>query len=103
MEVFKTQYSNLGVNIGCLKKRYLYTTILSFYLQWKGTWSVIKWFSSFENKERVSLMVFDIECFYSSISENLFIKAIQFAKLITKITDEGINLIIQSRKTLLFN
>ena len=48
-------------------------------------------------------MVFDIECFYSSISENLLIKAIQFAKLITKITDEGINLIIQSRKTLLFN
>ena len=48
-------------------------------------------------------MVFDIECFYSSVSENVFIKAIQFAKLITKITDEGINLIIQSRKTLLFN
>ena len=48
-------------------------------------------------------MVFDIENFYPSISKNLFIKAIQFPKQITEITDKDINLIMQARKTLLFN
>ena len=33
---------------------------------------------------------------------NLFIKAIQFVKQITKISDEDINLIMKARKTLLF-
>ena len=45
-------------------------------------------------------MTFDIESFYPSISDNLFIKAIQFGR---EITDEDINLIMQARKTLLFN
>ena len=71
--------------------------------QSKDTSSVIKWFNNFENKERLSFMIFDIESFYPSISENLFIKAIQFARQITEITDEDMNLIIQARKTLLFN
>ena len=48
-------------------------------------------------------MVFNIESFYPSISENLFIKAIQFHKQITEITDEDINLTMQARKTLFFN
>ena len=43
-------------------------------------------------------MVFDIESFYPSISKNLFIKVIQFAKQVTKITDEDINLIMQTTK-----
>ena len=48
-------------------------------------------------------MVLDIKSFYPTFSENLFIKIIQFAKQITEITDEDINLIMQARKTLLFN
>ena len=48
-------------------------------------------------------MIFDIENFYPSFSEYLFIKAIQFARQITEITEEDINLIMQARKTLLFN
>ena len=71
--------------------------------QWKDTPSVIKWFNSFENKERLSFMIIDNESFYPSISENLFIKAIQFARQITEITHEDINLIMQARKVLLFN
>ena len=64
---------------------------------------MIEWFNNFENKERLSFMVSDIESFYPSTKENLFIKAVQFAKQITEITDEDINLIMQARKTLLFN
>ena len=48
-------------------------------------------------------MLFDIESFYRSISENLFIKAIQSAKQITEISDEDINLTMQARKITLFN
>ena len=59
---------------------------------------MIEWFNNFENKEWLSFMIFDIEGFYPSISDNLFIKAIQFAKQITQITDDDINLIMQARK-----
>ena len=71
--------------------------------QWKDTSSITEWFNNFENKQRLTFMVFDIEIFYPSISENLFIKAIQFARQITEITEEDINLIMEARKALLFN
>ena len=71
--------------------------------QWKDTSSVIEWFNNFENKERLSFMVFDIESFYPSFSENMFVNDIQFAGQITEITDEDINSIMQARKTLLFH
>ena len=47
--------------------------------------------------------MFNIERFYPLISENLFIKAIQFAKQMNEISVEDINLIMQARKTLLFS
>ena len=61
---------------------------------WKDPSSVIKWFNNFENKQRLSFIEFDMKSFYPSISENLFIKAIQFAKQITETTEEDINLIM---------
>ena len=48
-------------------------------------------------------MVYDMKRFYPSIKDNIFVKVIQFTKKLTEITDEGINLIMQARKTLLFN
>ena len=48
-------------------------------------------------------MVYDIKRFYPSMRDNIFVKLTQFTKKITEITDEGINLIIQARKTLLLN
>ena len=71
--------------------------------QQKDTSSVIEWFNNFESKELLSFMLFDIKIFYPTISEKLFIKAIQFAKQMTEIFGEDINLIMQARKTLLFN
>ena len=65
--------------------------------------SVIECFNNFENKERLSFMLLDIESFYPSVSENLFVKAIYFAEQIAEIIDEDINLIIQVSKTSLFN
>ena len=48
-------------------------------------------------------MVYDMKRFYPSIRDNIFAKVTQFTKKLTEITDEGINLIMQARKTLLFN
>ena len=48
-------------------------------------------------------MVYDMKRFYPSIKDNIFVKVTQFTKKLTEITDEGINLIMQARKTLLFN
>ena len=71
--------------------------------QWKDISSVIEWLNNFESKDQLSFTVFDIESFYPSTSENLLIKVIQFAKQMTEIPNEKINLIMQARKTLLFN
>ena len=48
-------------------------------------------------------MQFDIEEFYPSISKELLLKAIKYAKTLVNISDEDINTIMHSRKSLLFN
>ena len=48
-------------------------------------------------------MQFDIEEFYPSISKELLLKAITYAKTLVNISDEEINTIMHSRKSLLFN
>ena len=71
--------------------------------QWKNTQNVLNWFDKIENKRDVAFIQFDIENFYPSITMELLYKSIQFAKEITSISDEDLNVIIQSRKTLLFH
>eukprot|EP00794_Sanderia_malayensis_P007635 gene7635-biopygen6221 len=71
--------------------------------QWKSTSSVIEWFKGIPNKSDCTFTVFDIESFYPSISEELLKKSIEYAKLRTKITDEDIDIIMHSRKSLLFD
>ena len=70
--------------------------------QWKKSDSVINSFKNIPEKW-CSLIVFDIENFYASISLDVFSKALQFAKSFCKITDEEISVIMPVRKTLLFN
>ena len=71
--------------------------------QWKNTHSVIDWFKNIENKNQCTFIQFDIENFYPSISETLFNKAIDFAKLHVQIPDAHLKIIRQSRRTLLFH
>ena len=56
-----------------------------------------------KNKKKSTFMQFDIEEFYPSVSKELFLKALTYAKTLININDEEINTIIHSRKTLLFN
>ena len=48
-------------------------------------------------------MQFDIEEFYPSVSKELLLKAITYAKTLVNISDKEINAIMHSRKSLLFN
>ena len=45
----------------------------------------------------------DIEEFYPSISKELILKAITYAKTLVNVSDEEIDTIMHSRKSLLFN
>lgn len=71
--------------------------------QWKDTSDVIEWYKAIDDKQNSSFIQFDIESFYPSIKKELFDNAILFAKTITDISDEELNIIMESRKTLLFN
>ena len=48
-------------------------------------------------------MNFDAENFYPPILIYLFMHAINYAKTITNIDDDKLSILVQSRKTLLFN
>ena len=47
-------------------------------------------------------MQFDIEEFYHLISKELLLKVIKYAKTLVNTSDEDINIIVHSKKSLLF-
>ena len=71
--------------------------------QWKNTSSVIKWFSSIDDRDKHNFICFDIVEFYPSISQDLLNKALDFASIYDKITAEERNIIIQAKNSLLTN
>ena len=71
--------------------------------QWKNTQAVLNWFDKIENKNKVAFIQFDIESFYPSITQKLLDKSIQYATEITTISNEELDTIMQSGKTLLFH
>ena len=73
---------------------------LSSVNQWQET--VINWFKNMKSKKKLIFMQFDVEEFYPSISKELLLKAITYAKTLVSISDEKINTIMHSRKSLLF-
>ena len=71
--------------------------------QWRSTADVIAWFNTLENKSTFSFIVFDVVDFYPSISENLLSQALNYASQFIEISQQQINIIMHSRKSLLFN
>ena len=55
---------------------------------WKNTPSVIEWFKKLKNKQKLSFVQFDIWEFYPSITKQVLINALNYAKDITKITKQ---------------
>ena len=70
--------------------------------QWKSTKGVIEWFKEIPDKSRCSFIQFDVDNFYPSITLDLFNKAINFAKRHIDIPDDDLSIIMQARKTLLY-
>ena len=82
-----------------INKAIVSTTIVN---QWKNTSDVIKWFKSIPNKRVSSFVNFDVKDFYPSILMKLFTESIKYAKNVIEITDQDLAIIMQARKTLLF-
>ena len=70
--------------------------------QWHNTNEVIEWFKNIKEKESCTFIQFDIEEFYPSISRSLLDKAISHAMKYTTITNDTMQTILHSRKSLLF-
>ena len=70
--------------------------------QWHNSDEVIQWFSKITNKRNGKFIQFDIEEFYPSISKELLLNALNFAKSITTVSEEDEKVIFHSRKSMLF-
>ena len=71
--------------------------------QWKNSQAVVRIVLKNSKQNNPSFTVFNIATLYPSISPELFHKAINFAKTIGDVPDKDISIIMQSRRTLLFN
>ena len=71
--------------------------------QWRSTTTVINWFQNIESKKTKQFLQLDIVDFYPSISEKLLTDALTFAKSQTPIDSSITNIIMHSRKSLLFS
>ena len=70
--------------------------------QWRSSQSVLEWFNGIKSKDSLFFVKFDIVSFYPSISRELLMKALNFAKTHVAITTEDINIILHSRKSFLY-
>ena len=70
--------------------------------QVKSTSEVLEWFRGIPKTQRTSFFKLDIEAFYPSISENLLVKAIKWARTITAVSRAEERTILHCRKSFLF-
>ena len=70
--------------------------------QVKSTSEVLEWFRGIPKTQRTSFFKLDIEAFYPSISENLLVKAIKWARTITAVSRAEERTILHYRKSFLF-
>ena len=70
--------------------------------QWKNVYSVIGWFKQLKNKKNLSFFVFDVINYYPSITLELLMKALTWAKQFVDISDEEIEIIVETKKSILF-
>ena len=70
---------------------------------WRSSTAVIEWFQAIEDKSNCSFMCFDIVDFYPSITETLLDKALTWARHHVEISDDEMDIIFHSRRSLLFS
>ena len=70
---------------------------------WKSTSNIIKWLNAIPEKRGHAFITFDVCEFYPSISEELLMKALDYASKFTKITQQDPHIIIHSKRSLLYH
>ena len=70
---------------------------------WRNTSQVIDWFTDIPNKQKQSFISFDVCDFYPSITEQLLSEALNFASKFTKISTAEKQIILHTKKSVLFN
>ena len=71
--------------------------------QWRNTKSAVKWYINLRQKHKLSFIQLDVDGFYGSISEKLFLEALEWAEKYVDISDEDKKILIQSKKSFLFH
>ena len=71
------------------------------YEQWKNVYCVIEWFKGLKNKDNLHFIIFDIVNYYPSITLELLQKALDWAQEFTEVSEEEIEIILQTKKSLL--
>ena len=71
------------------------------YNLWKNSMDTIDWFRKIKNKKRSTFVQFDIIEFYPSITKELSVRSLKHAREYTDITEEEIEIILASRKSVL--
>lgn len=70
---------------------------------WKSTNNTIEWFKAIPEKEKHAFITFDVCDFYPSISEDLLLKALDYASKFTTITPQDHHIIIHAKNSLLYH
>ena len=69
---------------------------------WRDNDGPISWFSDLEKKQSLKFLIFDIVDYYPSITEDLLLKALSWAKQHCDIPDSDIDCIMEARANFLF-
>ena len=72
------------------------------YNQWLSTGAAINWFKHIPNKQTKSFIKFDIVAFYPSITEQLLINAVAWARTITSLSEQEFSTIRHCRRNFLY-
>ena len=71
--------------------------------QWKSTSNVIQWFQAIPEKNKHAFITFDVCDFYPSISEQLLMKALDYASQFTTISQQDRHIITHAKRSLLYH
>ena len=70
--------------------------------QWKNVYSVIEWYKKLKNKKNLSFIIFDLVNYYPTITLELLQETLKWAKQFVDITDEEIEIILETKKSLIY-
>ena len=71
--------------------------------QWRKTRDTTLWFEELESKGSYKFFKFDFHAFYPSIKKDLFMEAIEWARSLTEISEDTVELLLHVCQSFLFS